>query len=226
MNELPPLTERLRRIAELVPKGSRFADVGTDHAYLPAYLAATGICPVCFAGDIHRGPLQNAEATLKKYGVADKVTAVLSEGLSEFPPDCADVVAIAGMGGDQIGEIVTAAPWLKKPQITLLLQPMTMHEHCRRTLHEASFVCEKECYAKEGKRLYVIMQYRFSPSPLSPLDNVTAYIGTAKTNGEPLAEEYIRRRKQKLIRMTEGMAISSRCEDEIAICRELLKELQ
>ncbi|MFR4560624.1 MAG: tRNA (adenine(22)-N(1))-methyltransferase TrmK [Flavonifractor plautii] len=36
------LTPRLRSVAELVPRGARFADVGTDHAYLPVWLLQQG----------------------------------------------------------------------------------------------------------------------------------------------------------------------------------------
>ena len=36
------LTPRLACIAELVPRGARLADVGTDHAYLPAWLLQSG----------------------------------------------------------------------------------------------------------------------------------------------------------------------------------------
>ena len=226
MTELPPLTPRLMQIAALFPHGDRLADVGTDHAYLPAYLVAKGVCPLAYAGDINRGPLENAAATLARYAVADRVKTLLSPGLDAFPPSCADTVVIAGMGGDQIGEIVCAAEWLRSEAVTLLLQPMTMQERCRRSLHDAGFVCEKEVYAKEGKRLYVIMQYRFSPEPPKPLSVLDAYIGTAADNEHPLARDYLRARATKLRRMLAGMEQSERCGQEAADCRALLAQIE
>ena len=45
------LTPRLRSVAELVPRGARFADVGTDHAYLPVWLLQQGRITGAVASD-------------------------------------------------------------------------------------------------------------------------------------------------------------------------------
>ena len=49
------LTPRLRSVAELVPRGARFADVGTDHAYLPVWLLQQGRITGAVASDLRPG---------------------------------------------------------------------------------------------------------------------------------------------------------------------------
>ena len=51
------LTPRLRTAADLVPAGARLADIGTDHAYLPAALLLEGKIPYAIAADLRHGPL-------------------------------------------------------------------------------------------------------------------------------------------------------------------------
>ena len=51
------LDKRLSAVAALVRSGSRLADIGTDHAYLPVHLVQAGVCPAAIASDIGIGPL-------------------------------------------------------------------------------------------------------------------------------------------------------------------------
>mgnify|MGYP000146352419 CR=1 FL=1 len=41
------LSERLKLVASFVPEGSRIADIGTDHGYVPIYLAEIGKIKKC-----------------------------------------------------------------------------------------------------------------------------------------------------------------------------------
>ena len=52
------LSKRLERIASFVQPGSRVADIGTDHGYVPIWLVQKGVCPSALAMDVRKGPLE------------------------------------------------------------------------------------------------------------------------------------------------------------------------
>ena len=66
MNKKIELSPRLRMVAGLVPPSSRLADIGTDHAYLPAALIQEGTIPAAIAADLRQGPLNRAKATVRE----------------------------------------------------------------------------------------------------------------------------------------------------------------
>ena len=104
------LTPRLRQIAAWVRQGAHLADVGTDHAYLPVWLTLQGRVASAIASDLRRGPLDRAQETGRRYGVGDRITFRLGNGLAAVAPEECDTIVIAGMGGENIAQILAGHP--------------------------------------------------------------------------------------------------------------------
>lgn len=154
------LTPRLKKIADLIPQGSIIADIGTDHAYLPAYCILNGICPKAFAMDVNEGPLKSAEHTVKSNGIAHKTELRLSDGIEKLKPGEADVIVIAGMGGLLIESILKSHPEVLKPGTILILQPMLAQKELREYLYSSKNAVTDEYLAVEGEKVYNIMVAR------------------------------------------------------------------
>ena len=75
-----PISNRLLLCAALVPPGSRVADIGTDHGYLAVHLLREGVCPFVTAADLREQPLQKARENAARFGVADRMQFLLSDG--------------------------------------------------------------------------------------------------------------------------------------------------
>ena len=84
--------------------------MGTDHAYLPACLLLEGKIPWAIASDLRKGPLDRARETARQYGCGDKMAFRLCNGLAGIRPGEVDAIVIAGMGGETIAAILSAAP--------------------------------------------------------------------------------------------------------------------
>ncbi len=156
------LDDRLKTVASLVRAGSRVADIGTDHAYLVAYLIKKGVCPCGIAADLRKGPLDNARQTVIDEGLTDKVELILSDGLQNIKENSCDDVVLAGMGGNLIAEILSKAQWIKNENINIVAQPMTHAEVLRQFLLDSGFKIEREKTATDGRRFYCTMSARFT----------------------------------------------------------------
>ena len=150
------LTPRLQAIADQA-EGEVLADVGTDHAYLPAWLLQNRKISRAIAADLRPGPLARARQTARKADCEDRMDFRLCDGLQGLGREEADVIVIAGMGGETIAQILARAPWTGWQGMRLLLQPMSSQPELRRWLWEHEFVIARETLAREGETLYVIL---------------------------------------------------------------------
>ena len=93
------LSKRLTAVADMITAGNSIADIGTDHGYIPIYMAQKGLTPKALAMDVNAGPLERACDNIKRYCVENIVSARLSDGLKKLNPGEAESIIIAGMGG-------------------------------------------------------------------------------------------------------------------------------
>lgn len=149
------LTPRLSCIINYVNSDTA-ADIGTDHAYVSIELIRSGRANYVIASDVRKGPLDIAEANIKKYGLSDRIKTRLGSGMSVLKPGEADTIIIAGMGGELICEILKADDITARAS-TLILQPMNAQYELRRYLIENGFTIEEENIENEGHRVYNIM---------------------------------------------------------------------
>ena len=217
------LSPRLRLVADLVPQGARLADVGTDHAYLPACLLLEGKIPWAIASDLRQGPLSRAKETARQYGCGDKMAFRLCNGLVGIRPGEVDAVVIAGMGGETIAQILEAAPWVLKEKIPLVLQPMSSLPELRMWLEQNGYAIAQERLVREWETLYVVMQVAAGEMvPQTP-----GQIWAGRQSRDPLRGEYLEQLERKLQRALDGMAKSreadtqERRQELETVCREI-----
>lgn len=155
------MDKRLLSLIKRIPDGKGVVDVGTDHGYIPVYLATHGYTGNILASDINSGPLNSGIQNARNAGVKEKIDFILCDGLNKCPPSAVDTILIAGMGGDTVCGILDRAGWVMDPSYLLILQPMTKAEILRYWLVNNGFKILSEELCEESGKVYQIMTTRF-----------------------------------------------------------------
>lgn len=212
------LTARLQSVADQVPQGAAFADIGTDHAYLPVWLLLNGRISHAIAADLREGPLNSARETAAQYGVSEQVSFRLCNGLADIAANEVDTIAIAGMGGETIAAILEAAPWTKEGKL-LLLQPMTSFPDLRLWLQKNGYNIENETITKEGRRLYTCLTVR--AGQMEELTPAELWVG--RQSSDPLRREFLAMMGNKIERALNGhLSASDPNRAEISSLQDVL----
>ena len=152
------LSARLACVASLVPVGARVADIGSDHAYLPAALVLDGKIDFAIAGEVVKGPYENAVHEIKDHQLEGKVIPRLADGLAAIEPaDKVDTITIAGLGGSLIASILEK----DKNKLTgikrLVLQPNVGESQLREWLMNNHYQIMTEKIIEEDNHIYEII---------------------------------------------------------------------
>lgn len=222
--ELLKLSDRLQAIASYVPQGAKVADIGTDHGYIPVWLAQNKIAEKLTAADINKGPLQHARQTAAEHGVTDRINFKLCSGL-DFPDAHEhDTVIIAGMGGELITSILAAAPWTKNGA-RLILQPNSKIQVLVAWLLENGYMIEDAQLVKDAGKLYqILIVCGGSADPLTTEAEHLVHVRYFEKR-EPLLGEYLNALLTRYRAAQNGMLAGKRDNPELQRVQALIKDL-
>ncbi|WP_226036925.1 tRNA (adenine(22)-N(1))-methyltransferase [Aquibacillus saliphilus] len=100
------LSKRLQQVASFLPEQAVFADIGSDHAYLPCFVCMRDQQAIAIAGEINEGPYQAAKRTVDELNLTDRIEVRKGNGLEVIEQSEVNQVVIAGMGGSLITTIL------------------------------------------------------------------------------------------------------------------------
>ena len=169
------ISNRIKRLAfqieQLPIRINRIADIGTDHGYLPYVLFENQVIKSSILCDVNVGPLQNAQQTFKGKNYSTEFR--LGSGLEPLNEGEVDAVAIAGMGGGLIIDLLNHDRDKTLSYPFFLLQPMTEQDRLRNWLLDHKMVILWDYFFIDMDKHYeVIVAY----NPNSTLHNQLAHV--------------------------------------------------
>ena len=218
-----PLSNRLLACASFVAPGDRVADVGCDHGYLGIHLLQSGVAKSIIASDVAEGPLQSALHNAVKFGMKEKMSFYLSDGVRNIPRDF-DTLVCAGMGADTMMSILDAAPWLKNEKYRLILQCQSKRPELRKYLYANGYAIRRETLAQDGKFYYPVMEIVYAP--VEHLSGAEYYITPAlRVSHSPLLPAFYDRVVGGIRKNVEGLSRTGgeKYEEMKAVLEELLE---
>ena len=151
------LSKRLETILNMVPKGIA-ADIGADHGKLIIALFEQGIISHGYAVENKIGPYNRLVKALTTANLIDDIVPLLSDGIKDLPPNVGTVI-IAGMGGDNIIDILKKYPGKTKQIQTLIVDAHNNVPKLREVVSKMGFAIAEEQIVFEDGIFYEIIKF-------------------------------------------------------------------
>lgn len=151
------LSTRLKTVASFLPPGAFFADIGSDHAYLPCYVCLHDNTARAIAGEVNKGPYQRAQETVDAYQLSNAIDVRLGDGMQVLEKDEVTELVIAGMGGSLIRDILKSGAEKQRQIRRIIVQPNVDARDTRRWLACNGFLITDERIIEENGHVYEIV---------------------------------------------------------------------
>lgn len=189
------LSNRLKKIAELVDFGATVIDVGTDHGYVPNFLCEKKISRDIIATDISKNSLEKSIDLTRERDNEKYIRNILANGIVK---ENRDNIIIAGLGGIQIAEIILNSIEIARSAKKLILQPMQKTNILRRELNNMGFEIIDEEIIFEDDRYFEIILARYS-GQIKKLEEVDFYFSKSLIEKKDIVYlDFLRERQREL----------------------------
>ena len=215
-------SDRILTISKAV-KYRSFADIGTDHGYVPISLIKSGIGDYGIACDINKGPLKIAKENIGNSMLSHKIETRLGNGIEPVETGEVETIIISGMGGLLIKDILDKDVEKTKSFKQLLLSPHSHVSKVREYLHSIGFKIDTEkMFVDEGKYYTLISALKGEEKYKSEVDYLFGKINIDEKS--PVLKEYLEKGLSKLTQIN-ALLIATGSENSLIKARENEKEI-
>ena len=166
MSRMIQLDARLSLAYDLYDPCDLAADIGTDHAHLPAALLQRGRCQHMILTDLSESALKNARETVIRCRLSDRTDLRAGDGLQPLEEACG-MISITGMGGRTVHDILLEGAG-KLRGASLVLSAHTDLPLIRKAVCRIGYHLDREepCFC--AGRYYLVLRARPGACPLTP----------------------------------------------------------
>ncbi len=211
MNRFIRLDARLSLACDLYDPCVLGADIGTDHAHLPAALLQRGRCQHMILTDISESALKNARDEIIRFRLADRVSLRLGDGLMPLDEPCG-MISVTGMGGRTIREILLRGRD-RLQGASLVLSAHTDLPLIRDAVRLIGYHLDREepCFC--AGRYYLVMRAR--PGAVKMSEQEVRLGGPLFDSASDQLIPYLTRRRDLLLDRLRGLASAENPDDKL-----------
>lgn len=159
---------RLKAIVDFV-ESRVVADVGTDHGKVVAQLFDEKKIDFAYLSDISSKSLDKAKNLLQKLGYIEKSNFLVCDGLENYPELVSCDVVIAGMGGEEIINILKSSK-VNNNVNNFILQPQKNVTKVRKYLVDNGYKIISDIVVEDTSQFYFVLKAKQGKDKLNDLE--------------------------------------------------------